>query len=60
MNVGDLRRLERARDLLAVKGFDTRHTRLACYSGVGFGDELRDIAQRERLLLVDPARLYRL
>jgi hypothetical protein len=54
MNLADLRRLERARDLLAVKGFDTRHTRLACYSGIGFDGELRDFARREHVLLVDP------
>jgi hypothetical protein len=29
-------RLRRARDLLAAKGFDTRDTVLACYSGAGF------------------------
>ena len=33
-------RLRRARDLLAVKGFDTRDTVLACYSGTGFHPEL--------------------
>lgn len=33
-------RLRRARDLLAVKGFDTRDTVLACYSGAGFHPEL--------------------
>src|SRR5579863_4555897 len=35
-------RLRRARDLLAVKGFDTRDTVLTCYSGAGFDRELRD------------------
>ena len=34
-------RLRRARDLLAVKGFDTRDTLLACYSGAGFSQELQ-------------------
>ncbi|WP_433433861.1 AAA family ATPase [Nonomuraea sp. CA-141351] len=29
-------RLRRARDLLSVKGYDTRDTVLACYSGAGF------------------------
>lgn len=33
-------RLRRARDLLAVKGFDTRGTVLACYSGAGFHPDL--------------------
>jgi AAA+ ATPase superfamily predicted ATPase len=34
-------RLRRARDLLAVKGFDTRDAVLACYSGAGFAPDLR-------------------
>jgi uncharacterized protein len=58
MDLADLRRLARARDLLAVKGFDTRSTVLACYSGVGFDDALRDAARQERILLVDLQRLY--
>ena len=33
MNAGHLERLRRARDLLAVKGYDTEQTRLTCYSG---------------------------
>ena len=33
-------RLRRARDLLTVKGFDTRDTVLACYSGAGFRPDL--------------------
>src|SRR4051794_23764275 len=38
MGHGHVQRLARARDLLAVKGFDTRNTILACYSGAGFTD----------------------
>lgn len=56
-----LARLRRARELLAVKGFDTARTVLACYSGAGFDDELREAAARtgdDRVLLVDLARLY--
>ncbi|WP_449062759.1 ATP-binding protein [Planomonospora algeriensis] len=34
-------RLRRARDLLAGKGYDTRETVLACYSGAGFEPALR-------------------
>jgi hypothetical protein len=54
-------RLARARDLLAVKGYDTRSTTLACYSAAGFDNELRDIAERPsgRVLLVGPEELYR-
>jgi AAA+ ATPase superfamily predicted ATPase len=58
MGIRDLRRLARARDLLAVKGFDARRAVLACYSGVGFEDALRDAARTESILLVDIARLY--
>jgi AAA+ ATPase superfamily predicted ATPase len=41
-------RLRRARDLLTAKGFDTRDTLLACYSGAGFhrdlvSSKLRDV-----------------
>jgi uncharacterized protein len=41
MSLGHVERLRRARDLLAVKGFDTRDTVLTCYSGAGFDSELR-------------------
>ena len=34
-------RLRRARDLLAVKGFDTRDTVLSCYPGAGFSPGLQ-------------------
>jgi len=37
-------RLARARDLLTVKGYDTRSTILACYSAAGFDDELRAVS----------------
>lgn len=40
MNAGHLQRLRRARDLLAVKGYDVGGTKLACYSGAGFDPEL--------------------
>jgi uncharacterized protein len=46
MSPGHLERLRRARDLLAVRGFDTRDTVLACYSGGGFSRELRDSQDR--------------
>jgi uncharacterized protein len=36
MDLRHVERLRRARDLLAVKGFDTRDTLLSCYSGAGF------------------------
>lgn len=58
MGIRDLRRLARARDLLAVKGFDTRGTVLTCYSGVGFEHALREAAKAEPIQLVDVTRLY--
>lgn len=59
MSVRDLSRLERARDLLAQHGFDTASARLACYSGSGFDDNLRETAgNRADVLLVDPDQLY--
>jgi AAA+ ATPase superfamily predicted ATPase len=58
MGIRHLERLRRARDLLSVKGYDTAGTWLACYSGAGFDDELRAVAARDRVLLVDLERLY--
>ncbi|MGH3260828.1 MAG: ATP-binding protein, partial [Trebonia sp.] len=40
MDQRHVERLRRARDLLTVKGFDTRDTVLACYSGAGFHPDL--------------------
>jgi AAA+ ATPase superfamily predicted ATPase len=51
-----LERLARARDLLTVKGYDTRSTILACYSAAGFDDELRSISGA---LMIGPEDLYR-
>jgi AAA+ ATPase superfamily predicted ATPase len=50
-------RLRRARDLLAVKGFDTRSTVLGCYSGAGFSREL-EAGQGEDIRLVGLDHLY--
>jgi hypothetical protein len=51
-------RLIRARELLATRGYDTRTTVLAGYSGRGFARGLRARFADERLFLADPARLY--
>ena len=40
MDQRHVERLRRARDLLTAKGFDTRDTVLACYSGAGFHPDL--------------------
>ena len=59
MTPGHVRRLRRARDLLAVKGYDTRSTRLTCYSGAGFDDDLRAEARNDDLIqLVGLDTLY--
>jgi uncharacterized protein len=55
-----IQRLRRARDLLAVKGWDTSETVLACYAGAEFEPELRAVAERDpRVLLVDLDMLYK-
>jgi hypothetical protein len=41
-------RLRRARDLLAGRGFDTRETVLACYSGAGFDPQLHALTGGDR------------
>ena len=56
-----LRHLARlARDLLAAKKYDTSATVLACYSAVGFGEDLRGQAARtpEHVLLIGTDDLY--
>ncbi len=45
MTLQHLERLRRARDLLSVRGYDTRDASLACYCGAGFDDRLRDAAR---------------
>src|SRR5215470_5949066 len=57
MDHRDVERLRRARDLLAVKGFDTRDALLSCYSGAGFSDGLR-AAQDHDIRLVGLDQLY--
>ncbi|MBB5130918.1 hypothetical protein HNP84_000606 [Thermocatellispora tengchongensis] len=55
-----LDRLRRLRSLVAGGGrYDTTSTLLACFSGVGFSDELRACARQDRdVLLVGLADLY--
>jgi uncharacterized protein len=61
MNLGHLERLRRARDLLAVKGYDTSATTLSCYSGAGFDAALHEVAAADPLvLLIGLDTLYRL
>jgi uncharacterized protein len=54
-----LKRLAKARDLLAHAGYDTRDTVLACYSGTGFHDDLAATATADgNVSLVGLDRLY--
>jgi AAA+ ATPase superfamily predicted ATPase len=59
MGIRHLERLRRAQALLAVKGYDTKDTKLACYSGTGFDPALRQVAAADsEVLLADLDRLY--
>ncbi len=58
MGLGHLARLGRARDLIHKQGYDTRDTVLTCYSGAGFDDDLRSVAQQEGVLLIGLDQLY--
>ena len=59
MGIGHLNRLRRARDLLSAKKEPVADAVLACYSGVGFTDELRQLAASDpRVLLVSLRDLY--
>lgn len=57
LDVDDLHRLERIRDLLATK-LDVRGTRLLLIGGGGFAAALRDAARDPAVVLVDVERLY--
>jgi uncharacterized protein len=57
MDERHVERLSRARDLLTAKGFDTRGTVLACYSGAGFHPALAATARAD-LRLIGPGQLY--
>ncbi|MER5226563.1 hypothetical protein [Streptomyces flaveus] len=58
MGVTHLERLSRARELLAGRGMNTPHCRLACFSAAGFSDALRTEAARGGVLLVGLDELY--
>ena len=59
MGVDQLDRLVRARDVLSGKGQVSGRCVLACFSGVGFSDELRALeAERDDVLLVTLADMY--
>ncbi|MDT0468627.1 AAA family ATPase [Streptomyces gibsoniae] len=56
--VMDVPHLEHLRRLLAMLGEDVAHTRLACYSGVGFAPKLRSAEADGDVVLVGLDRLY--
>nr|WP_042420642.1 ATPase [Streptacidiphilus anmyonensis] len=59
MGMGHLERLNRIRDLLGANGkYDTSGTRLACFSGAGFTEELRARATRGEVELIGLGDLY--
>jgi uncharacterized protein len=57
MDIRHVERLRRARDLLAVKGFDTSGTVLTCFSGAGFSDDLQ-AARGNEVRLIGLGQLY--
>jgi hypothetical protein len=60
MSLAQLARFQHIRDLLAARdtGASAR-TRLLCFSGAGFTDDLRALADRDATVqLVDTGRLY--
>ncbi|MEY9966707.1 AAA+ ATPase superfamily predicted ATPase [Streptacidiphilus sp. MAP12-16] len=60
MGLGHLERLRHIRTVITAAGrYDTRATRLICFSGAGFTSDLRDLAEQdESVQLVDLRRLY--
>ena len=57
MDIRHAERLHRARDLLAVKGFDTSNTVLSCFSGAGFSGDLQ-AAHADEVRLIGLDQLY--
>jgi uncharacterized protein len=58
MGPRDVSRLRRVLTLLEARGYETRDTLVACFSGKGFSAELKRSAAAERVVLVDLERLY--
>ncbi|MFM9590202.1 AAA family ATPase [Streptomyces scabiei] len=58
LGVGHLERLDRARQLLGRRGFDTSRCGLAFFSAAGFSDALRARAEEGGVLLVGLDELY--
>lgn len=58
MGIAHLEQLQRARRLLANRGYDTDRAVLACYSAAGFDAELRATADPNDVVLVGLDELY--
>ncbi|MEU4849162.1 AAA family ATPase [Streptomyces gilvosporeus] len=58
MDIPHLERLRQALSDLGTSGEDTNGAVPACYSGIGFGPELRAAEARGEVLLIDVDRLY--
>lgn len=58
MGARHLARLRRARDLLAVKGYDVSATKLVCYSGAGFDADLTAAGASGEAVLIGLSDLY--
>jgi AAA+ ATPase superfamily predicted ATPase len=58
MGDGDLQRLHRIATLLATRGYDTRDTRFALFSGAGFSAAFRSRREAGGCVLVDLKRIY--
>ncbi|MFI6315062.1 hypothetical protein ACIBEK_33555 [Nocardia fusca] len=58
-SVGHLERLVRAREVLAGAGLEVAGCRLACFSGTGFSEALRERAREDPdVLLIGLSDLY--
>ncbi|MBB5871127.1 AAA+ ATPase superfamily predicted ATPase [Allocatelliglobosispora scoriae] len=59
MGLRHLGRLQRARDLLSVAGYDVSAVKLMCFSGAGFDAELTAAGARGDAVLIGLSDLYR-
>ncbi|MGF1646033.1 MAG: ATP-binding protein, partial [Kineosporiaceae bacterium] len=58
MGMVHVERLRRARDLLALRGYDIRDTRLVCFGAAGFRDDLGHEVAAGRVMTVDLETIY--
>lgn len=59
MGMRHVQRLKRARELLEARGYRTDDTKLTCYSGSGFDEQLQKSARdNPHIQLIDLNTLY--